>query len=201
MERWFEPEPVALCGRRIRLEPMEIRHTADLAKAAGDYSVFRWYPVLVNSPALMGEYVQSALDEQARGVSVPFTTVEASSGEVIGSSRFMNIDVYHRRVEIGSTWLAPVRQRTGRNREAKYLMLQHAFEVWRVRRVELKTDARNEQSRLAMTRLGAVEEGTLRNHMVMPDGGARDTVYFSVIESEWPDLKARLEAELGRPPG
>ncbi len=115
----------------------------------------------------------------------------------MGSTRFMNIVPAHLRVEIGSTWLAPSAQRSGINREAKWLMLRHAFETWRVRRVEFKTHASNVQSRTALAGLGAVEEGILRRHMVMPDGSARDSVYFSILEEEWPGVSARLGSPAG----
>jgi RimJ/RimL family protein N-acetyltransferase len=123
---------------------------------------------------------------------VVFATVETSSGRVIGSTRFMNIDRANRRVEIGSTWIAPPWQRTAVNTEAKYLMLRHAFEVWGCIRVELKTDALNQKSRNAILRIGAKEEGTLRRHLITHTGRVRDTVYFSILDSEWPGVKARL---------
>ena len=130
---------------------------------------------------------------------MPFATVERSSGRVIGSTRFMAIAAPHRRVEIGSSWVAKPWQRTAVNTEAKYLMLRHAFETWGCLRVELKTDSRNERSRRAMLRLGCVEEGTYRKHVVTERGQVRDTVYFSVVDDEWPAVKARLEGLLGSP--
>jgi RimJ/RimL family protein N-acetyltransferase len=136
------------------------------------------------------------LQEQERGESVVFTTVESGSGRVIGGTRFMNIDRSNRRVEIGSTWIAPAWQRTAVNTEAKYLMLRQAFEVWGCFRVELKTDALNEKSRNAILRLGAKEEGTLRRHVVTWTGRVRDSVYFSILDSEWPQVKAQLEEKL-----
>jgi len=137
--------------------------------------------------------VETAFAEQARGESVVFVTVERASGKVIGSTRFMNIDRANSRVEIGSTWIAPAWQRTAVNTEAKYLMLRHAFEVWRCIRVELKTDALNQKSRNAILRLGAREEGTFRKHLLTWTGRIRDTVYFSILDTEWPEVKARLE--------
>jgi RimJ/RimL family protein N-acetyltransferase len=124
--------------------------------------------------------------------------VERSSGRVIGSTRFMNIDRVNRRVEIGSTWIAPAWQRTAVNTEAKYLMLKHAFEVWGCVRVELKTDALNQQSRDAILRLGAKEEGTLRKHLLTWTGRIRDSVYFSILDTEWPEVKARLDKKLAK---
>ncbi len=140
--------------------------------------------------------VDKALDEQQRGESVVFATVERSSGRAIGSTRFMNIDRLNRRVEIGSTWIAPAWQRTAVNTEAKYLMLRHAFEVWKCMRVELKTDALNQKSRNAIVRIGAKEEGTLRRHLLTHTGRVRDTVYFSILDDEWPAAKAKLEARI-----
>ena len=135
--------------------------------------------------------------EQERGESVVFATVERGSGRIIGSTRFMNIDRVNRRVEIGSTWIAPAWQRTAVNTEAKYLMLRHAFEVWGCMRVELKTDALNEKSRNAILRIGAKEEGTLRRHVITWTGRVRDSVYFSILDDEWPGVKAgeKLEAK------
>ena len=137
--------------------------------------------------------IDKAFEEQERGESVVFATVERSSGRVIGSTRFMNIDRVNQRVEIGSTWIAPAWQRTAVNTEAKYLMLRQAFEVWKCMRVELKTDALNQKSRSAILRIGAREEGTLRRHLVTWTGRVRDTVYFSILDHEWPDAKTRLD--------
>jgi RimJ/RimL family protein N-acetyltransferase len=150
----------------------------------------------MQTPEDFQQLVAKALQEQERGESVVFTTVESSSGRVVGSTRFMNIDRNNRRVEIGSTWIAPAWQRTAVNTEAKYLMLRHAFEVWQCLRVELKTDALNHKSRNAILRLRAKEEGTLRRHVVTWTGRVRDSVYFSILDSEWPEVKARLEAKL-----
>lgn len=140
--------------------------------------------------------VDKALAEQERGDSVVFATVERSSAKVIGSTRFMNIDRANRHVEIGSTWIAPAWQRTAVNTEAKYLMLRHAFEVWQCFRVELKTDALNRRSRNAILRIGAKEEGTLRRHVVTWTGRVRDSVYFSILDSEWPEVKTSLQEKL-----
>jgi RimJ/RimL family protein N-acetyltransferase len=141
-------------------------------------------------------WVEKALAERAAGKTLPFVTLEAAAGRLIGSTRFFNIDPANLKAEIGFTWLVAGAQRTGVNREAKYLMLRHAFETWKLRRVEFKAHAQNQQSRAALLRLGAVEEGTLRKHMVMPDGSARDSVYFSIVDAEWPEVNARLEAQL-----
>ena len=187
--------PFTLEGSVVRLEPLQPEHAAFFWQVAKDdiEDIFRWIPYTVRSEEDFHKLVAKALAEQARGVSVPFATIERSSGRVIGSTRFMNIDRTNRRVEIGSTWIAPAWQRTAVNTEAKYLMLRHAFEVWGCIRVELKTDALNQKSRNAILRIGAKEEGTLRRHILTWSGRVRDTVYFSILDSEWGEVKAGLE--------
>ena len=142
----------------------------------------------------MQRYIASALADQQKGVSLPFATIEKATGKLVGSTRYLNIDMANKRVEIGSTWIAPAWQRTAINTEAKYLMLRHAFEMLGCNRVELKTDSLNTKSRNAILRIGAKEEGTLRAHMVTWTGRLRDTVYYSVLAPEWPDVKAKLVA-------
>ncbi|MGC2694378.1 MAG: GNAT family protein [Candidatus Angelobacter sp.] len=190
--------PLTLEGALVRLEPLRTDHAPimfEVAKGAFD-DIFRWFPYAMRTPEDFQRIVEKALGEQTRGESVPFVTVERSSGRVIGSTRYMNIDRANRRVEIGSTWIAPAWQRTAVNTEAKYLMLKHAFDVWRCVRVELKTDALNEKSRNAILRLGAKEEGTLRKHWITWNGRIRDSVYFSILDTEWTEVKGRLEAKL-----
>lgn len=190
--------PVTLIGSVVRLEPIRHEHADlfwDVANDALD-DIFRWIPYRMQTREDFHQLVARALQEQKQGESVVFSTIESTSGRVIGSTRFMNIDRNNRRVEIGSTWIAPAWQRTAMNTEAKYLMLRHAFEVWGCFRVELKTDALNEKSRNAILRLGAKEEGTLRRHVVTWIGRVRDSVYFSILDSEWPEVKARLEEKL-----
>ncbi len=187
--------PVTLEGSVVRLEPLRREHAElfwEIAKTDVD-EIFRWIPYSMKRPQDFERVIDIAFDEQKRGESVEFATVERISGRVIGSTRFMNIDRFNRRVEIGSTWIAPAWQRTGINTEAKYLMLRHAFEVWKCMRVELKTDALNQKSRNAILRIGAKEEGTLRRHLITWSGRVRDTVYFSILDDEWPQVKARLE--------
>jgi RimJ/RimL family protein N-acetyltransferase len=144
----------------------------------------------------MMRYIRNVLSDQEKGTSIPFATVDRASAQVVGATRFMNIDVTHKRVEIGSTWIALPWQRTAINTEAKYLMMRYAFESLGCNRVELKTDALNAQSRHAILRIGAKEEGILRHHMVTWSGRLRDTVYFSVIAPEWPGVKTALEARI-----
>jgi RimJ/RimL family protein N-acetyltransferase len=168
--------PVVLEGRHVRLEPLSQAHHADLAAAGLDEELWRWIPVPVRTPEEMSAYVATALEEQARGVSLPFALIEKASGRAIGSTRYGNIDRAHHRVEIGWTWVAPPWQRTAVNTEAKYLLLRHAFETLGCIRVELKTDSLNERSRSAILRIGAREEGTFRNHMITSTGRIRHTV-------------------------
>jgi RimJ/RimL family protein N-acetyltransferase len=190
--------PVTLEGSDVRLEPVQRGHAELFWDVAKDdlEDIFRWIPYAMRTPEDFRTLIDRAFAEQDRGESVVFATVERSSGKVVGSTRFMNIDRANRRVEIGSTWIAPRWQRTAVNTEAKYLMLRHAFEVWRCMRVELKTDALNQKSRNAILRIGAKEEGTLRRHLITWTGRVRDTVYFSILDSEWADVKATLQANL-----
>jgi RimJ/RimL family protein N-acetyltransferase len=194
--------PVTLEGSTVRLEPIRDEHTELFWEVAQNDldDIFRWIPYRMQTREDFQQLVAKGLQEQERGESVVFTTVEKASGRVIGSTRFMNIDRNNRRVEIGSTWIAPAWQRTAVNTEAKFLMLRHAFEVWGCFRVELKTDALNQKSRNAILRLGAKEEGTLRRHVVTWTGRVRDSVYFSILDSEWPQVKAGLEAKLAANP-
>ena len=194
----MEIHPVTLEGRFVRLEPLSMSHHAALCEVGLDKDLWRWIPEPVNTSDDMRAYIQAALDTAREVSALPFATVERATGRVIGSTRFGNIDRKNRRVEIGWTWLGHNWQRTAANTEAKYLMLRHAFETWGCIRVELKTDSLNERSRRAILRIGAKEEGTLRNHMTTWTGRLRNTVYFSVIESEWPDVKTRLETMISR---
>jgi len=192
--------PVTLEGSVVRLEPVRLDHAAQLWQVAKDHldDIFRWFLYRMRTREDLDGLVAKASAEQERGESVVFATLEKSSGRVIGSTRFMNIDRINRRVEIGSTWIAPPWQRTAVNTQAKYLMLRHAFEVWVCIRVELKTDALNDKSRNAILRIGAKEEGTLRRHLITHTGRVRDTVYFSILDSEWPDEKGRLRSYLDK---
>jgi N-acetyltransferase len=187
-------------GGHVRLEPLRPEHASLLWNVAKDHvaDLFQWIPYRLESFAEFEKFNRHVLDEQVRGLSVPFATFECSSGQLAGTTRFMTMDLANRKVEIGSTWIAPRWQRTALNTEAKYLMLRHAFEVWNCLRVELKTDSLNQRSRQAILRLGAKEEGTLRKHMLTWTGRQRDSVYFSILDSEWPEVKARLEAKMDR---
>jgi RimJ/RimL family protein N-acetyltransferase len=193
MTQQMNVEPLILEGTHVRLEPLTIEHLEALTAIGLDPDLWRWTLARNQTPEDMRRYVETALAEQRAGQSLPFATVVRSSGEVVGATRFASIDRTHRRVEIGWTWIARRWQRTVVNTEAKYLMLRHAFEVWGCLRVELKTNAKNERSRRAILRIGATEEGTLRKHQLNADGTSRDSVYFSIIDDEWPSVKERLE--------
>lgn len=190
-------KPLTLEGAAVRLEPIRLEHAPLLWDVVKNdvADTFRWIPYSMATPEDFQRVVEKALTELQRGESLPFVTVERSSGRVIGSTRYMNIDVANRKVEIGSTWIAPAWQRSAINTEAKYLMLRHAFEQWGCLRVELKTDSLNQRSRNAILRIGAKEEGTLRQHLITYTGRLRDTVYFSILDKEWPEVKASLEAK------
>ncbi len=188
--------PVMLEGVHIRLEPLSKAHLAGLAEVGLDEELWRWIPVPVLAVDDMAAYLETALGEQERGVSLPFAIIEKATGRAIGSTRYGNIDRTHHRVEIGWTWVARNWQRTAMNTEAKYLLLKHAFETLGCMRVELKTDSLNERSRAAILRIGAREEGIFRNHMITASGRIRHSVYFSIIDSEWPAVRARLESKL-----
>lgn len=189
-------EPVVLQGEQLRLEPLSQSHHAGLCEIGLVEELWRWIPTQVLTPEAMTAYIDLALTERANGVSMPFAQIERASGRVIGSTRYMNIEKAHRRLEIGSTWIAPAWQRTAINTESKYLLLRHAFEDLGCLRVELKTDSLNEKSRAAILRIGAKQEGIFRNHMITSTGRVRHTVYFSVIDSEWPTVKVGLKRRL-----
>jgi len=189
-------EPVTLRGNAVRLEPMTREHVPELCEVGLDPEIWRWYAMPIRDAVEMTAAVETALTEQAEGKTLPFVTVEARSGRVVGSTRYLNIDSTNHRLEIGWTWLARPWQRTAINTEAKYLMLRHAFETLRCIRVELKTDSLNERSRAAILRIGAQEEGIFRNHMITESGRFRHSVYYSIIEAEWPQVRARLEQML-----
>jgi RimJ/RimL family protein N-acetyltransferase len=190
-------EPITLKGEFVRLEPLSLeKHFADLCAVGLDSEIWRWSPKQIKTRADLQNYIETALDEQHRGVSLPFATVLKETGKAIGSTRFGNIDLANKRVEIGWTWIGLEFQRTFVNTEAKFLMLSHAFETWNCNRVELKTDALNERSRRAIVRIGAKEEGILRKHVVTDSGRLRDTVYFSILDDEWQAVKQNLQNKL-----
>jgi RimJ/RimL family protein N-acetyltransferase len=191
-------EPNSLIGKHVRLDPLQPVHFDELCKVGLDEDLWRWFPVVVRSREELIRWLEVALADQRKGLALPFAIVHAASSAVIGTSRFANIASEHRRLEIGWTWIVRDWQRTAVNTETKYLMLRHAFENLNCVRVEFKTDSLNHRSRAALLRIGAIEEGTLRQHMVTNSGRIRDSVYFSVVQAEWPGVKARLEEKLAR---
>jgi RimJ/RimL family protein N-acetyltransferase len=193
-------EPVALEGDFVRLEPMTLEHHAALSEVGLDPEIWRYTLGVVRTPEDMRSYMESALKLQREGTTLPFVTIERSSGRVVGSTRFGNYDAENRRIEIGWTWIARPWQRTTINTEAKYLMLSHAFERLRCVRVELKTDVLNTPSRKAMLRIGAKEEGILRKHALVWNGRYRDSIYYSILDEEWPGVKQQLQRMMIRRP-
>jgi RimJ/RimL family protein N-acetyltransferase len=188
--------PVTLEGDHVRLEPLSLDHHAGLCEIGLDPELWRWTTADVRTPEDLRRYIQRALQDQREGRALPFATIDRGLGKPVGSTRFGSIEPEHRRVEIGWTWIGREWQRTAINTEAKFLMLRHAFEVWGAQRVEFKTHAMNYRSRTAIARLGAQEEGTFRKHMISERGVPRDTVYFSIIDTEWPEVRAALEKKL-----
>jgi RimJ/RimL family protein N-acetyltransferase len=186
----------SLTGPRILLRPLLASDAAALVEAAADGELWRLPFTVVPSAATVDAYLRTALDGRAVGTVMPFATVIRDTGRVIGSTRFWKIDRNNRKLEIGSTWIAASWQKTFVNTEAKYLMLRHAFEDMACVRVQFTTDEINEKSRAAILRLGAKQEGIVRHERIMPDGRKRNSVRFSIIDDEWPEVKTQLEARL-----
>jgi len=191
-------EPVTLVGRHATLEPLDASHVAPLAEAASDGELWRLWYTGVAPPERMGGYVAAALDMRERYDAMPFVVRDAT-GAVVGSTRYFNVDVANRRLEIGHTWYARRAQRTPVNTECKLLLLTHAFEKLGCIAVEFRTHWFNQASRAAIARLGAKQDGVLRNHQLGTDGAKRDTVVFSIIDGEWPAVKKHLAFQLDRP--
>ncbi len=192
-------EPVILRGDVVRLELLSLDHAAGLLTTGEDLST--WDYMATNpcrSMDTMREWIHATLQEYAAGRCLPFAIFECTSGRTVGSTRYMNIVHKDRGLEIGWTWLASEARRSAINTECKYLLLRHAFETLGAIRVQLKTDSRNLRSQRAIERLGAVKEGVLRNHMIMPDGYFRHSVFYSILDSEWPQVKASLEVKRQR---
>ena len=193
-------EPVTLKGRHASLEPLAATHVDDLARAAGDGELWTLWYTGVAPPDRMRDYVATALDMRERLDAMPFV-VRDPGGTIVGCTRFFNVDAANRRVEIGHTWYAKRVQRTPLNTECKLMLLTHAFEQLRCIAVEFRTHWFNHPSRTAIARLGAKQDGVLRNHQVDRDGVKRDTVVFSILDSEWPPVKRHLGFQLERPRG
>lgn len=190
--------PVTLRGSMVRLEPLTTDHATRLAAVGLQAGLWRLQPRSVASLADMEEYINQALSEQACQLSLPFAIVRHADDAMIGSTRLMDFAPVHRRVEIGATWLVRAAQRTGANVEAKLLLLSHAFDTIGVQKVVFKTETLNVQSRAAILALGAMEEGVFRKHLIAESGRARDMVYFSILDDEWPAIRDRLRARLAR---
>lgn len=193
-------EPVTLEGRHARLEPLAMQHASGLREAAADGQLWKLWHTSVPAPDAVEEYVASALADRNAGTALPFVVRDAT-GAVVGSTRYCHADAGNRRLEIGYTWYAQRVQRSGVNTQAKQLLLRHAFEVLACIAVELRTHWCNLRSRAAIARLGAKQDGVLRNHRIMPDGSYRDTVVFSIIASEWPAVRSHLQYLLDRGEG
>ena len=190
----MEVKPVVLQGQHVRLEPMTEAHTPGLAQI-GVGQAF-WDFLLygdMNTDADMENWVRDILSRAEKGTDLPFVAIHLASGRVAGATRYLNIMPKDRGLEIGGTWYGPEFQRTPVNTECKYLLLKHAFETLGCIRVQLKTDLRNERSQKAIERIGARKEGVLRNHMILPDGRYRHSVFYSILDTEWPEVKTRLE--------
>lgn len=195
----MQVESVTLTGKHIRLEPLNEAHLDGLSAVGFDPSIWRYIPhEPIDSREKMAGLIRNLLQKKTTGVELPFAVIHLASGQPIGSTRYMDIHPEHRGLEIGGTWYGTAFQRTAVNTEAKYLLLCHAFETLGCIRVQLKTDLRNERSQKAIARIGAVREGVLRNHIIMSDGYYRDTVFFSILDREWPLVKAHFDTMLLR---
>ncbi|MBI5215612.1 MAG: GNAT family N-acetyltransferase [Ignavibacteriae bacterium] len=189
-------QTVTLEGTHVRLEPLSMYHHSQLCEIGLDDELWKWTMTVMKTPDNMKSYIETAMKWQAEGTALPFAIIEKKSNMAIGSTRYGNIERANRRLEIGWTWIARQWQRTSINTETKLLLLTHAFETLGCIRVEFKTDSLNQQSRNALLRIGAKEEGIFRNHMITPSGRYRHSVYFSIIETEWQNVKRKLEEKM-----
>ena len=195
----MEVKPVTLTGKYARLEPMTEAHIPGLAEIGicQDFWHFMLYGDM-NTETDMRNWVLDIMNRGQKGTDLPFVAIDLASGRVAGATRYLNIMPKDRGLEIGGTWYGTDFQRTAINTECKFLLMTHAFETLHAIRVQLKTDSRNERSQKAIERIGAKKEGVLRNHMILPDGYIRDSVFYSVLDTEWPDVKKNLEAMMDR---
>jgi N-acetyltransferase len=187
-----------LVGKAIELQPLQPEHAAALLGAAADGQLWNMKATVVPRPETVGKYIATALEGRKAGTVMPFVIVRRDTGLLVGSTRFWKIDRANRKLEIGHTWLSESVQRSGVNTEAKYLLLVHAFELMQAVRVQFTTDELNEKSKAAILRIGAKQEGIVRHERIMPDGRKRNSVRFSIIDSEWPDVKAMLQQKIAR---
>ncbi len=194
----MEIKPVELTGRVVRLEPLRADHAFELYSSGKDESIWQYMRYrVVRSPEDMAVWVDELLSAQSAGTDLPFAVIHQELGQAIGSTRYLDIQPQNRSLEIGGTWYAVAHQRTAVNTECKYMLLRHAFEVLGCARVQFKTDVRNQRSQKALERIGARQEGVLRDHMVLPDGSLRSSVYYSILQREWREVKHELEGKLG----
>lgn len=191
--------PITLEGQTVILQPLALSHAAELTRAAQDGALYNLWYTSVPSPEQTQSYIEAALNQHQMGLGLPFVVVDKHTEQIIGSTRFCNCDLLNKRVEIGYTWYAASYQRTAINTEAKLMLLQHAFEHWQTIAVEFRTHWHNLPSRTAIARLGAKQDGVLRQHQQLPDGSYRDTVVFSILNSEWPAVKNGLLNKLAQP--
>ncbi len=195
----MEVKPVTLTGRYARLEPLTEEHVLGLTAVGLEDSIWQYMPYgLMHDEDDIRRWVRGILAQASEGTDLPFAAIDLGSGCVAGSTRYLEIRPAHRGLEIGGTWYGAAYRRTRLNTECKFLLLEHAFERLGCIRVQLKTDSRNERSQHAIERLGAVKEGVLRNHLILPDGHVRHSVYYSIVDSEWPAVKDRLQHMLAR---
>jgi RimJ/RimL family protein N-acetyltransferase len=192
-----DASPITLERQHVRLEPLTQAHAKALIAAAGDGELWNTQVTIIPQPAGMKDYIQFALDGLGHGRELPFVIISKPSNQIVGTTRFYDISESDRKCAIGYTWLAKSAQRTPINTETKLLLLTHAFEAWKCVRVELVTDVLNEQSRAAILRLGARQEGILRKHLILPSGRVRDSIVFSIVDDEWDEVKASLQNRLG----
>jgi RimJ/RimL family protein N-acetyltransferase len=192
-------EPVVLTGHHVRLEPMTVAHTTALAEIGIGQPFWRFMLYGdIQTEDDMKNWVLDILERATHGTDLPFVAIHLSSGLIAGATRYLNISPKDHGLEIGGTWYGPEYQRTVVNTECKYLLLEHAFEELKAIRVQFKTDINNERSQRAIERIGAVKEGVLRNHIIRPDGTYRDSVYYSILDTEWPAVRSQLESMLGK---
>ncbi len=193
----MDVKPVVLTGQFARLEPLTEDHASGLTAVGMEDIIWEYMPYgLMRNEVDIRRWVNTLLDHAVEGTDLPFVVIHLASGRVAGTTRYMEIRPEHNGLEIGGTWYGAEYRRTQVNTECKYLLLRQAFEEFNCIRVQLKTDSRNERSQRAIERIGAVKEGILRNHMILPDGHIRHSIYYSILNSEWPLVKKKLEDKL-----